>query len=549
VIAVTSMRRRDLLKLAAAAAAPSAWMRGTALAQPRLAADPFRLGVASAPAADGAVVLWTRLALDVEARIASVSGLAFGDYLAARDAAGGTAAGTTGADQPVRWELAADDNFRDIVRRGTATALAELGHSVHVELGGLEPRWYWYRFLLGDATSAVGRTRPGFAPGAAGGSPQRFRFALASCQHYEHGWFGAYRHMLADNPDAVVFVGDYVYEGGPRHNRMRPHPFPSARTLADYRLRHALYRLDADLQRMHAACPWIVTWDDHEVSNDYAGDVGEDPAVDGAARRAAAYQAYYEHMPLPAAALVARFSHVRIFRRIDIGSLASFAVLDDRQYRDRQACQPEGRGGSSTIDESCAARTEPQRRLLGREQMAWLDAELAAAARAGVRWNFIAQQTLFSPLARDGRPKRYWSDGWDGYPAERQRVLEALARHRPRNPVFLGGDVHSNYVCDVPDAIDGNDAASGPAVATEFCGTSISSPSGWSPERARRVAALNPHVRLVDVERRGYGLFDVTRQGLRASLRTVGDVRQPMPALDTLAMFDVADGRAGASRA
>lgn len=537
--------RRAWLKLAAYAALPAAWTSGCALGRPRTTADPFPLGVASAPAGPGAVVLWTRVVPGVEAAIASVSHLPFDVYLDARDAAAGTGKAAR-ADIAVRWELAADDRFRTIVRRGTATAHAALGHSVHVELDGLEDRWYWFRFLHGDAASDIGRTRPARPPGAGGAA--RLRFALASCQHYEHGWFGAYRHMRADAPDVVVFVGDYIYEGGPRHTRMRPHPFPSARTLADYRLRHALYKLDPDLRAMHAASPWIVTWDDHEVSNDYAGDHGENPGVDGAARRAAAYQAYYEHMPLPASALVARFTHVRLYRRVDVAGLATFLVLDDRQYRDRQACQRSGRGGSSTIDATCEALHDPKRTLLGAEQVRWLAGEFARGGRDDAsRWHFIAQQTLFSELRRDARPQRWWSDGWDGYPAERERVLAALRRHRPHNPVFLGGDVHSNYVCDVKASFaEGAGALANETVATEFCGTSISSPSSWTNARVQRVAKLNPHVRLADVERRGYALFDVGPKSLRVALRTIDDARSRTPALDTLATFEVAAGRPGA---
>ncbi|HXF44829.1 MAG TPA: alkaline phosphatase D family protein, partial [Burkholderiaceae bacterium] len=302
--------RRNLLRLAVAAALPLPWRAGGALAQPRLDAYPFPLGVASGAGNDG-VVLWTRVAPALQATLERFARLPLDEYLAARRRFTGPA-----APIDVRWELAADENFRTIVRRGTAPALPELAHSVHVELNGLEPgRWYHYRFLLGDAASPVGRTR------ALPAQAERLRFALASCQHYEYGHFGAYEAMRADDPELVLFVGDYIYEGGPRERRFRPHPFPSARTLFDYRLRHALYKLDPALQRMHAHCPWLLTWDDHEVSNDYAGDHGEDPTVDGAARRAAAYQAYYEHMPLPAAALVERFAHVRLYRRVDVGAL------------------------------------------------------------------------------------------------------------------------------------------------------------------------------------------------------------------------------------
>jgi alkaline phosphatase D len=521
------VNRRALLRLALAAALPLPW-RAAALAPPRLPADPFPLGVASSAVEDG-VVLWTRVAPTIEATLERLSHLPFDEYLAARRRIPGP-----GEPFDVRWELAADENFRTIVRRGTAPALPELAHSVHVELAGLAPgRWYFYRFLLGDAVSPVGRTRA--LPAAA----ERLRFALASCQHYEYGRFGAYETMRADDPDLVLFVGDYIYEGGPRERRFRPHPFPAARTLADYRLRHALYKLDPALQRMHAHCPWLLTWDDHEVSNDYAGDTGEDPAIDGAARRAAAYQAYYEHMPLPAAALVERFSHVRLYRRLDAGALASFFVLDGRQYRDRQACQAPGRGGSSVVDDAaCPERRDDARTLLGAEQMRWLRAELPARR---ARFNFLVQQTLFSQVARGNGERRFWNDGWDGYPAERARVTALLAR--ARNPVVLGGDVHATYVCDVKADFD--DPGS-PVIATEFCGTSITSPTSLSAEAIARLAATNPHVRFADGTKRGYLLADLTPHALRVQLRAADDVTLPVPRVSTAAEWRVRDGRAGA---
>jgi alkaline phosphatase D len=529
-----ALDRRRLLRLAAAAAVPGAWGSGCAVAAPRLADDPFALGVASAPRGTGGVVLWTRVAPRLRTQIDRFSNLALDDYLAAR-----RAHAEPEARIDVRWELATDQGFRLVVRRGSAPAPAELGHSVHVELDGLEPgREYFYRFLLGGQASPVGRTHPLPAQSA------RLRFALASCQHYEHGWFGAYEAMRRDDPDLVVFVGDYIYEGGPREKRFRPHPFPSARTLFDYRMRHALYKLDPALQRMHAHCPWLLTWDDHEVSNDYAGDSGEDPHVDGAARRQAAYQAYYEHMPIAAAALVQRFAHVRLYRREDAGTLAGFLVLDDRQYRDRQACQAPGRGGSNVVeDAACPQRRDAARTLLGADQMAWLRRELASGR---TRWNFLVQQTVFSQMARlASGGRRFWNDGWDGYPAERDRVISAIRQGATENPVFLGGDVHTTYVCDVKADFDDPRSA---VIATEFCGTSITSPAGFD---ARRIAALveaNPHVRFGDAEHRGYLLADLAPRELQVRLRAARDVRQREPAVSTLGTWSVQDGQPGARR-
>ncbi len=531
---VLMVDRRQFLKLALLAAAPAAWRSGAALAQPKTGTDPFTLGVASGPGAAGGVALWTRLASHIQADIERISNLSTELYVSAREKAPPPAPAID-----VRWEIAEDESFRTIVRRGTAVALPELAHSVHVEVDGLATgRWHYYRFLAGDAASPVGRTR---VFGNGGATPARFRFGVASCQHYEWGHFGAYAHLRADDPDAVLFAGDYIYEGGPRERRFRTHPFPSARSLFDYRMRHALYKLDPDLQRLHAHCPWLLTWDDHEVSNDYAGDIGEDPAVEGAARRAAAYQAYYEHMPLPAATLVQRFSHVRIYRRVNFGALAAVTLLDDRQYRDRQACQPAGRGGSSVIDdEACAARRDPARTLLGAEQMAWL---ARTHEQGNARWNLIAQQSLFSQLLRDPVKRRFWSDGWDGYPAERARVLAALARANVRNPVIFGGDVHSTWVCDVKSDFDDGKS---PTVATEFCGTSVTSPASASEGQFARAQAINGHVRFVDGARRGYLLAELTPQMLSVKLRAIDDATKRAPAISTVAAWTVADGKPGA---
>ena len=269
--------------------------------KPRFAEDPFRLGVASGYPQSGGMVLWTRLVANLETAIV-----------------------------PVRWEIADDEAMRKVVARGTAEAHPAWAHSVHVEVSGLEPdRWYWYRFYAGDAASPVARTRTAPVPGA---PVSRLRFAFASCQHYEQGWFTAYRHMAADDLDLVVFLGDYIYESSWGREHVRKHNAPEPYTLDDYRARYALYKGDADLQAAHRAFPWIVTWDDHEVDNDYANDRPEDgmPAAQFLLRRAAAYKAYYEHMPLPAA-MRPDGPDMRIYTRLAWGSLANFYLLDDRR--------------------------------------------------------------------------------------------------------------------------------------------------------------------------------------------------------------------------
>lgn len=521
--------RRTLLKFAAAAALPGAWR--CLLAQPASSDYPFPLGVASGPGLPSGVVLWTRWAPGLARQLEALSQLPTAEFARRRDARAPAPA------IELQWELAEDESFTRIVRRGTTRATPELGHSAHVEIQDLPPgRWFYYRFAGGGATSPVGRTR-------AAGPSEQLRFALASCQHFETGHFGAYRAMRADDPDLVLFVGDYIYEGGPNAKRWRPHPFPSCRTLADYRLRYSLYKLDPALQAMHAHTPWLAIWDDHEVSNDYARDRGEDLSLDGHARRLAGYQAYYENLPLPAAVLAEPWEHVRLWRSLAFGDLARFTVLDGRQYRDAQACPEPGRGGAgSPEDADCPERRDPARTLLGREQLDWLRSELK---RPGAQWQFVVQQTLFSPLVRDTGKERYWTDGWDGYPAERERVLAAMAAGVARNTVVLGGDVHANWVCQVKRDFSRADS---PVIASEFCGTSISSESSWSAAKSDRVRARNPHALFGDSVTRGYVLGDLSRTRLKIRLRGMDDVRKPEPAAFDLAEFEVRDGVPGPRR-
>ena len=273
--------------------------------------NPFTLGVASGyPRPDG-FVLWTRLAPQP---LIPGGGL------------------PPDAMLPVQWEVAEDESMRRVVRSGTDYAVAQWAHSVHVEPAGLQPgREYWYRFRVGEHRSAIGRTRTAVAPGA---TLARLRLAVASCQQYEHGYYAAYRHMREDAPDLIVHVGDYIYEQSWGTNPVRSHGAPECYTLDDYRTRHALYRGDEDLQAAHAACPWLVTWDDHEVDNDYAAAISEENDAEALflARRAAAYQAYYEHMPLPRRA-VPFGAHMRLHAARAFGDLAQIVMLDGRQYR------------------------------------------------------------------------------------------------------------------------------------------------------------------------------------------------------------------------
>ncbi len=304
-------------------------------------------------------------------------------------------------------------------------ATAEWGYGVHVEVVGLEPNHrYFYRFLLDKAASPAGRTRT--AP-AADQELERLRFAVASCQHYEHGYFGAYCHLVADDPDLVVFLGDYIYGANTKDGDIvRRHDAPEPRTLADYRARYALYRSDPDLQAAHACCPWIVTWDDHEVQNNYANDRGprDDNREQFLRRRAAAYQAFYEHMPPPRTS-APHGPDLQLYARYAFGTLLSFHMLDGRQYRSQPACAAAG----DRVGPECAERLRPERSYFGLAQQRWLEEGLKTSRMHG---NVLAQQSLFAPLdRRPGPGTRFDTDGWDGYPAARQRLLDALAAAHP----------------------------------------------------------------------------------------------------------------------
>ncbi|MGH9855867.1 MAG: alkaline phosphatase D family protein, partial [Blastocatellia bacterium] len=270
----------------------------------KFATDPFSLGVASGDPLPDGVVLWTRLAPDP------------------LNGGGMPPHGAT-----VKWEIATDEQMKKVAQRGSTVASPEFGHSAHVDVRGLQPgRWYWYRFMVGSAVSPIGRTRTAPALNAQLG---RLSFAFASCQHYETGYFTAYKHLADERLDLVVHLGDYIYEGAPVANRPRQHNSPEIISLEDYRNRYALYKSDPNLKLAHAAFPWIVTWDDHEVDNNYASDVPEDSQTRSAflERRAHAYQAYYEHMPLRRSSLP-RGSELRLYRRLRFGDLAEFSVLD-----------------------------------------------------------------------------------------------------------------------------------------------------------------------------------------------------------------------------
>lgn len=525
---LSNMDRRRFLQLTAGVAATlglSQLPAGVARAARPPAAFPFTLGVASGhPSAHG-IVLWTRLA---------PRPLEF-------DGGMGRSRGPVEVD----WQVASDEAMSTIVASGTSVAPPELAHSVHVEVTGLQP-WheYFYRFRAGDHVSAIGRTKTTPAPG----SPlEQLRFAFASCQDWQAGFYSAYRRMAEEDLDVIVHLGDYIYEygigptGGAR-NVAVPAQFRTETTrLGEYRIRYALYKSDPDLQEVHRLFPWLVTWDDHEVENDYAGDDPEsEPAAHFLARRAAAYQAYYEHLPLRLSSMP-NGPNALLYRQVTYGDLAEFSVLDTRQYRSDPPC---GRGEQPR----CALALDPVTTMTGPAQEQWL---LDGLDASGATWNVLAQQVMMGELDHkiyyDGNTV-FWQDAWDGFPAARARILQHFATNGIRNPVVITGDWHSTFVNDLK--IDFKDPAS-PVVATEFVGTSISSNGDaivYGPYYGPMVPD-NPHIRFFDGDRRGYVRCTLTPDDWRTDLRMVSTVSTSDAPVSTFASFVVKDGIPGAVQA
>jgi len=496
-------------------------------ARAQFRAFPFSLGVASGePASDG-FVIWTRLAPDPLA----------------------PSGGMTPAPVTVAWEVATDPGMTTLVRSGSASSRLESGHSVHVELAGLDPaRDYFYRFRAGGADSAVGRAKTLPAPGA---EVTQVKFAAAGCQAWEGGHYTAWRSIADDALDFVFHYGDYIYEYGARtvdrDNRPLPRAMPadfrSCYTLTDYRRRYALYKTDPDLQAAHASCPFLPSFDDHEVTDNWAADSDprSTPAEDFLFRRAAAFQAWYEHMPVRRR-MTPRGPDVTAYRHFRIGNLADLAVLDTRQYRSRQPC---GDGFRA----ECRAADEPGRTMLGEAQERWL-ADLLRSTTA--TWQVLAQQVLFSRLnwrsfswMQNPEDGMHRMDAWDGATAAQARVIDMF---RPaRNPVVLSGDAHMDLSLEIKD--DWNDAKSR-CVGVEFLSTSISSGGDGAAnvKNADAILADNPHLKFVGYER-GYTRHVVTPQRWQADLRTVERVSTPGAPVVTRKSFVVEAGRPGLQEA
>ncbi|RCJ18734.1 alkaline phosphatase [Nostoc minutum NIES-26] len=485
-----------------------------AIAKSRFSNYPFTLGVASGEPDPTSVVIWTRLAPE------PLNG-----------------GGMPPVNVPIHWEVASDRNMKRIVSRGTVIATPQLAHSVRVVVEGLQSdTWYWYRFNVGQDVSPIGRTRT--AP-FANSYLSKLNFALVSCQNYQQGYYTAYKYLAKDDLDLVVHVGDYIYEGGISASAVRQHNSPEILTLEDYRNRHALYKTDANLQAAHAAFPWIVTWDDHEVENNYANatsEVDNEPDQDPQVflqRRAVAYQAYYEHMPLrPFSKPVG--PDMQLFRRLDFGKLATFHVLDTRQYRTDQPC------GDGT-KERCPENLDPQATITGKAQEDWLYKGLNSSQ---AKWNVLAQQVIVAQIDRTvGEGGTYSMDKWDGYVASRDRLMRFLEQRKPSNPVVLTGDVHSNWAMNLKADFNNPEST---IVGSEFVCTSISS-GGDGADTSPAIEAYlpeNPHIKFYNGQR-GYVRCSLTPTTWKTDYLVLSNVTTPSGTISKRASFVVEDGRPG----
>ena len=470
--------------------------------------NPFSLGIASGDPLPDGFVIWTRLA----PRPLEPHG------------------GMPIEIMPVKWEVSDHPDFRTIVSSGETIARPELAHSVHVEVTGLKPdRSYFYRFDAGGARSASGHART-LPPASA--MPRSLRFGVAGCQDYQAGYYNAYRHMADESLAFVFHYGDYIYEYGPDVGTPRKHLGEMVMSLDDYRRRYALYKSDADLQATHAAHAFFMTFDDHEVDNDWAGDLDEDgtPPEIFRLRRAAAFQAWYEHMPVRRSSLP-NGSAIQMYRSARYGQLAELSFLDTRQFRTDQPCGDGYKAG-------CAEAYSPGAHMVRAEEEAWLLRNLQSR---DARWNVIAQQVMMMSLDRretaDAPPGKLLNlDSWAGYQAQRERIL---ARMRGlNNVVVLTGDEHTNYAGLLHDRDR--------PVAVEFVATSISSDGDGQdmPPFGPSFLANNSELKFIN-NQRGYLTCDVTLDEWQTNFMVVDRVSTPGGALSKRATWAVARGEPG----
>ena len=506
------MDRRDFLltTLLGLSSAPLA-----APLDPKIAflTTPFTLGIASGDVTESSAILWTRLATrPLEA--------------------GG---GMSPFGVPVQWELSLDASMSRIIRRGETVATPALAHSVHIDVQGLEPnREYWYRFSAATRKSRIGRTKT--LP-KADSHPDSIRFITASCQNYSHGYFNAYEHMVRDKPDFIVHLGDYIYDTSFGETFRKHETEAAPANLADYRRRHALYKTDKHLQEAHSQIPFFATIDNHDAIEDM------DP--DKFTRRAAAYQAWYEHMPVRGYNAIGE-NRFDLCRKISLGDLAQISLLDSRQFRDKKEFCTESIDpdyGFGNYRERCDSLFRSDRSMLGLKQEQWLEKNLVQNKSI---WNVIASPGPFLPFQfyRDDKEYRYIG-AWDAYPANRERIAEAIQAAKIGHPLILSGDVHSFWAVD--GTLTTNQSERIPVV--EFVTSSIS--ANWPPPLAKPVTdnlSHNPQVRFYEPDKRGYLLHDVNSAEWQATARAMQNVSDEQSPAFSLVSFIVSHGKSGFTR-
>ena len=506
--------RRELLKAGGGLAIFTSLSRAPLYAKP-LGANPFSLGIAAGDPWPDGFVIWTRLAprpLDEHGGMPAIA-------------------------VPVRWEVAEDDRFARVVRSGDTIAVPELAHSVHVEVSGLQPhRRYWYRFIVaGSDVSPVGTART--AP-ASGALVDRLRIGVAGCQNYEMGYYDAWKHLAAEpDLDLIFHYGDYIYEGGRSTlgiqpngaNIVRQHAGDEIYSIDDYRRRYAQYKSDPHLQAAHAAAAFAISFDDHEIDNNWAGAFDQDGTTPEifALRRFAGLQAWYEHMPVRKAQFPTP-GGLTAFRRLDYGRLMRMHVLDTRSFRSDQPCN-DGK------IKPCPPEAHNAPEMLGRVQEAWLHEGLGNSSS----WNLLAQQVIVMPAdlrALDATEARHATDLWDGYRPARRRLIQSIRDHRLTNVVFATGDHHRHLIGSVPER---DEDPEGRKVAVEFQAASITTNGNGKGERAfAHVLKNNPHFDLY-TDQRGYQLFDVTPKAWTTAVKVMDRVEAPGGTISTLATFVV----------
>ena len=513
-------RRKWLARSGAAAAVTIAapYVARFTHASPQIARGDniFGLGIASGDPLPGSIVLWTRLApKPVE-----------------------ETGGMPNKSLEVSWEIAEDEKLTKTVQKGKAIADPAWGHSVHVDVRRLKPaRPYWYRFQVGNQASAIGRTKTAPLPGT---SIEQVKFAFASCQSYEAGYYTAHKHMAGEDLDFVLFLGDYIYEKYSKAGKVREHNLDLCETVVQYRQRYGAYKSDPNLQACHEAHPWINTWDDHEFANDYANNYdGQhyETAPEYMVRRAHAYKAFYEHMPVRKTQMP-QGPHLQLYRRFSFGDLISMNVLDTRQYRTPQPC------GNKTKP-LCDEVMDPKATMLGAKQEVWL---FDGLEKSKARWNVLGQQV---PLMQRLNPKRgtdrYNLDKWDGYRVPRARLINFLDQKKIANPVVLSGDVHEHQVGDLKLNFDDPSLKT---VGSEFVTTSISSKGDGRnmTKKGKRYLKNNEHFKFFN-QKRGYNVATVTRNEWRSDLKTMKRVSEPDMPIKTKASFVIKSGTPGAEEA